>query len=59
MVYRVNPGSRNPGAAVHAAAVTQTYKPAGSDAQAGAVRPEIESDVRGEPGHRWAGWNRM
>jgi hypothetical protein len=51
-VYRVNPGTMNPGAGVHAVVVHSDGQAAGSDTQAGTVRPEIDG-MRGRD--EWSG----
>lgn len=48
MVNRVDPGSRNPRAGVHAASIHADVQAAWSHAQAGAVQSEIEADAGGE-----------
>jgi hypothetical protein len=48
MVNRVDPGSKNPSAGVHATAIHTDVEAAGTDTQAGAVQPEIEADAWGE-----------
>jgi len=48
MVNRVDPGSRNPSAGVHATAVHSDVQAARSDTQTGTVQPEIEADAGDE-----------
>ena len=42
MAHRVDPGSRNAGARVHAVAVHSEVKPARPDTQPGAVQAEVD-----------------
>jgi hypothetical protein len=45
VAHRVDPGSRNAGARVHAAAVHSEVKPARSDTQPGAVQAEVDMNA--------------